>query len=129
MKMKSIFLFSGILFLSLFSTDSFSQIQQPAKWSSSVQQKEKGEAILTFSVKIDKGWHIYSQFIAEGGPIPTSLSFEKNSNFSIEGKANEEGKLIDLYDKSFEMKLKYFENKFSIHQKSLGFHRGFFLLS
>ena len=59
------------------------QILNPVTWSWKAEPISKGEYKLIFTAKIDKGWHTYSQFIAEGGPVPTAITFE-NSNKDIQ---------------------------------------------
>ena len=102
--------------LLLISTSLSAQILQPVKWSYSVEQTTAGEATLLMKAKIDKGWHLYSQNIAEGGPIKTTFSFVASPNYELVGKVIE-GKAIDYFDKSFEMQLAYFANEAVFKQK------------
>jgi hypothetical protein len=57
------------------------------------------------------GWHVYSQFTPEGGPVPTAFTFNKNALLSLEGKTRESGKIIEYFDKNFNVKVKYFDHK------------------
>lgn len=94
------------------------QIVTPVKWTWKAEQTGKGEYKLIFNAKIDKGWHTYSQFIGEGGPVPTSLTFDKaNKDVQLNGKATETGpKIHSGHDPVFDMELKSFENEFTIVQ-------------
>ena len=92
------------------------QILQPVKWSYAAEQTKSGEAILIITAKIDKGWHLYSQLIPDGGPIKTSFNFTTSSNYELVGKV-EEGKAIEYYDKNFEMQLMYFATEAVFKQK------------
>lgn len=94
----------------------YAQIQNPVKWTSSVEQKSSTEATLIMSATIEKDWHVYSQFIDDGGPIPTSIKFEKTKNYALDGKAAEAGKMITEFDKSFEMNLKFFTDRVTFRQ-------------
>lgn len=105
MKILFVFLISIISF-SLFQVHA--QVKYPVKWTYSVKQTGGDVAELIFKAKIDKGWHLYSQIIPEGGPLPTEFHFNKSKNFSLNGKVSEpKGKTE--YDKTFEMNIKFFD--------------------
>lgn len=89
------------------------QTPNPVKWSWKAEPAGKGEYKLTFTAKIDKKWHTYSQYIAEGGPVPTSIKFDdKNKTVQLIGKTTETGtKVHDGHDVVFDMQLKYFEDE------------------
>ncbi len=93
------------------------QILQPVHWSYSLGRVSAGAQELVFTARMDKTWHIYSPSIADGGPIPVSLSFEKSGSYELAGKITEEGKVISEYSKEFEMDLKYYEEKVVFRQK------------
>lgn len=115
--MKKLFLLASAIFLSMgFST---AQIVTPVKWTWKAEQITKGEYKLIFTATIDKGWHTYSQFIGDGGPVPTSLTFDKaNKDVQLSGKATETGsKVHSGHDAVFDMELKSFENDLTIQQR------------
>ena len=106
-----------IFFLLLcISCSGFSQVLKPVKWSFSSSKVNDSTANLYMKATIDKGWHIYSQFITGEGPIPTTFTFDKSNDYIFVGKAYEP-KAIEEYDKNFEMKLKYFENSVTFIQQ------------
>lgn len=74
------------LFLLLFAVLTFNglsaQILDPVSWSFDKIQLDNGEYQLNFTAQMEEGWVIYSQFIEEGGPVPTSFQF--NSMDGIE---------------------------------------------
>lgn len=92
------------------------QILQPVKWKTSVEYGEPGTATLVMTANIDKGWHLYSQFIADGGPIKTTFTFEPSSGYETVGVVTE-SKAVEYYDKNFEMQLKYFSGQAVFKQK------------
>src|ERR1035437_2372125 len=97
-----------IFFLLVFIPFSFlfSQIQQPVKWKFSVNKISDSEAELILKVTIDKNWHIYSmQQESDQGPISLTFNFEKNKNYSLDGKTIEPTPK-KMYDKNFEMNVK-----------------------
>ncbi|RVU23341.1 disulfide bond formation protein DsbD [Sandaracinomonas limnophila] len=85
MKIKSIL---TSLFL-LFGFFLFAEKITPAKWSwtlKPVNPKVGEVAELIFKVKIDKGWYLYSSdFDPNLGPVVTTVSFDKNSSYSLVG--------------------------------------------
>lgn len=109
---KSLLVFISVLFC--FSADG--QIQNPVKWKYSVNCLANNEAELVLTATLEPGWHLYSQNIADGGPIPTSFTFTPNANYEKSGPVKE-GKPITKYEESFEMDLSYFENSAVFKQK------------
>ena len=106
----------SILFL-FTASFAFSQIFKPVKWTYSVNRINDCEAELILKAKLDKGWHMYSQFLdRDDGPVATTFSFDKNSNCTFTGKV-QEGKPIKEYDPNFEMELNFFANEATFKQK------------
>lgn len=105
------------LLLSFISLTLFAQIQNPVKWTYSVENNGKEEATLVIKASIDKGWHLYSQFIGEGGPVPTSFRFDKSNNYSLVGKVNEIPKAKPIFDEIFGMQVAWFEKTATFKQK------------
>ena len=63
-----------------------SQIVDPVKWTFSQNKVSGDEFEINFTAKIDKGWHLYSTDLPEGGPIKTSFYFEGLENAELVGK-------------------------------------------
>lgn len=105
------------LLLSFISLTLFAQIQNPVKWTYSVENNGKEEATLVIKASIAKGWHLYSQFIGEGGPVPTSFRFDKSNNYSLVGKVDEIPKAKPIFDEIFEMQVAWFEKTATFKQK------------
>jgi cytochrome c biogenesis protein CcdA len=60
------------------------------------------------NASIDDGWYLYTQDIADNGPIPTSFTFENEAgDFEIIGEVRE-SESNKKFDKVFEMDLSYF---------------------
>ncbi len=94
----------------------FTQILDPVKWTFKVEQTKPDEATLLLIAKADPGWHVYSQDIPAGGPIPTSFKFEKSPAYELIGKVTEP-KPIEENDPNFNMVLKFFADKAVFKQK------------
>ncbi len=91
------------------------QILHPVKWSFSTEQKEN-EVTLLLKATIDKHWHLYSQDIGDGGPIPTSFKFTPSADYELTGKVAEPY-AETFHDPNFDMDLKFFENSATFKQK------------
>ena len=115
--LKKLHLKSSYFFLFLIlSLNSFSQVLNPVKWTYSVKQINENSAELILTAKIDKGWHLYSQNMEEGGPIVTNFIFDKNKNYELVGKTSEP-KPESEYDDMFKMTVKYFNTQAVFKQK------------
>ncbi|OOV20237.1 cytochrome c biogenesis protein CcdA [Flavobacterium sp. LM4] len=106
-----------IALLLLLSGSMFAQMYNPVKWSTSVEKISDKEYILKAQAIIQSGWHLYGQYIEEGGPSPTAFTFKNaQKNFELIGKTTED-KGHETVDKIFDMKIKYFEDKAVFTQK------------
>ncbi len=115
MKKAVVFVYLASL---LISGSAWGQILNPAKWSWKAVPTGKGEYNLVFTASIDGKWHVYSQFLGEGGPVPTALLFTENKDVQIVGKASETGaRMHEGHDPVFDMELKYFEGSMTCIQK------------
>ncbi len=116
--------FSRFLVVSLFSVLTFcctsqpapAQILKPVKWEFSSAKNGADEAVLIFTAHIDSNWHLYSQFVGEGGAIPTKFTIPKSKDYDLLGPVKE-GKAVKIHDKNFGIDLLYFENKAVFKQR------------
>ncbi len=106
-----------LFLLSAISVLGYSQILNPVKWTYSVENNGSDKATLVINAKIDKGWHLYSQFIGEGGPVPTSFRFEKSDAYTLTGKVKEVPKAKSIFDNIFEMQVAWFEKSATFKQE------------
>lgn len=104
------------LFVLLLSMPLFAQIIEPAKWNFSVEQKNDSEATLVFKVKLDEGWHMYSQFTPPGGPLPMVFNFDKDKCYERIGEVAE-SKPHEEYDSTFEVNTLIFHHEAIFKQK------------
>ena len=103
--------------LLLFAVAMQAQIQDPVKFNSELKILAADEAEVVFTAAIDKGWHVYSTDLGDGGPISATFNVEKISGAEVVGKLKPVGKEISTFDKLFEMKVRYFENTAQFVQK------------
>ena len=113
-----------LLFLPLLSlllglaTPAAAQIERPVTWKFAASPADKaGEATLTFSASIAGNWHIYSQFIEEGGPEPTSFKFTPSPDYELVGKVAESPEPVKAFEKAFNMNIAYFPKRAVFSQK------------
>ena len=114
--MKKTFLLSCLMMV-LGWTTVFAQIQDPVQFKTEWKKISDTEAQIVFTGVIDEGWHVYSTDLPEGGPISATFNTDKMEGVELDGKLMPEGKEIEAFDKVFEMKLRYFEEKATFIQK------------
>jgi thiol:disulfide interchange protein len=115
--------FLGLIFLFLaVSTqaqfpDPNAKIYDPVKWSFSSEKLNDNEHNLIITAKIEKGWHVYSQFIEDGGPIPTSFKFKSSADYKLVDKVTETPKAVTAFDKNFNMQIAWHKDQVIFKQK------------
>ena len=102
-------LFSGIL---LAQTD-----EDPALWSHEVRSLENGEYELVFTGIIAPEWHIYSQFTAEGGSLPSEFTYlNAGTDYELLG-ITEESTTVREYSEIFEVEETFFRERAEFTQR------------
>ncbi|MCV6630522.1 MAG: protein-disulfide reductase DsbD family protein [Flavobacteriaceae bacterium] len=92
------------------------QIHDPVQWETATKKISDTEYELITTAIIDGEWHLYSQSVPEDGPIPTTFTYESNSNYLKKGNTKEEkGKTVE--DSIFGMRIKYFGKKAKFTQR------------
>lgn len=111
--MKSI-----IFFLSLiFSSFAFGQdMPEPISWKFEVVSGDQDVEIVQITADIDEGWHLYSQFTDEGGPIPTEFTFE-SEDIELLGDVEEITEAKRSFSEMFEIDVVQFSKKAVFNQK------------
>ena len=93
------------------------QIKDPVKFKTELTALSDTEAEVVFTAAIDKGWHVYSTDLGDGGPISATFNIDNKSGVELVGKLKPVGKEVATFDKLFEMKVRYFENTAKFVQK------------
>ena len=91
--------------------------EMPVKFSVQQKQVSPTEVDVVFTAKIDKGWHVYSTNIPDGGPTAATMHTEKAEGAQPMGGLIKQGKEISEEDQIFGMRLSYFENAVTFIQK------------
>lgn len=89
---------------------------QPVHWAYAAKKTSAKEAVVFFKATIDDGWHIYSQFIKDGGPVKTTISFSRSKEYVLVGPTIEP-KPITRIEKVFNMEVGFFEKTVIFQQK------------
>ena len=110
---------SCIILLSIFcySPAVIAQAHKPVKWEFKVASITGDEASLVFTATLDEGWHIYSQFLEEDGPLPTTFTFAPSKEYTLVGKVKEESPGVKSYNEIFMMDIVWFEKTAVFVQK------------
>ncbi|SMC60918.1 Disulphide bond corrector protein DsbC [Pedobacter nyackensis] len=91
--------------------------QQPVLWTASAKPLKDNTFEIRLIASISDGWYIYSQFMGNKGPLPTSITYKKNPSVDILGKVEEIGELKQKYESSFGIDVKYYYNKVEFIQQ------------
>ncbi len=119
-------IFLALLFSGIFVSG---QILDPVDWNFSKEKTGENEYTLIFTAEIENKWHLYSQHLPEGGPIPTSFSFESTENYKLLGDVEEVSEAETKYDASFGMDIKMFSQEAVFKQRIKVLSSGDFTLS
>ncbi|MDN0070821.1 cytochrome c biogenesis protein CcdA [Bacteroides caecigallinarum] len=101
----------------LLALPALAQIQEPIKFKTEWKQNSESEAEIIFNATIDKGWHVYSTELEEGGPISASFNIDQIQGAETIGKLTPIGNEINEMDPIFGMKVRYFKDKATFIQK------------
>jgi thiol:disulfide interchange protein len=106
------------LLLFLISFSGFSQIINSVKWEFGSEKISETEYDLIFVAKIESHWALYSQFVEEGGPLPTVFSFESAPDFELIETVKElELNKVTQLDPVFEMVVSKYYDKAIFKQR------------
>ena len=114
--MKKIFILGLIGLMGLMGNITYAQLLDPAKRTYTVKETSATEAELVITVKLDNGWHMYSQHTDENGPLPTVFDFTKSDDYQLVGKVAEP-KPHEEMDPIFGCVVKSFSNTVIFRQK------------
>lgn len=109
-----------IVFLSL--PFCFGQSDNPVLWRFHVEKANVDETSILMNASIAPGWHLYSQFLTEGGPVPTHFTFEQSDDFTFMGRVEEAGTPIKFYSELFEMEITWYTGQ-ALFTQRIRLHR------
>ena len=92
------------------------QILKPVTWNSSVEMNDERNGRLIFKASIDEGWHLYGIDLPDGGPNPTTFTFDKVEGMTLNGDITPSRKPHEQVDMVFHLKLNWWEDKVDFYQ-------------
>ena len=95
----------------------FSQENIMVQWQLKANFITKDEVILVITAVLHPGWHLYSQDIKEGGPIPTRFTFDQTKDFFLLGGTQEKGKSFSYHDEVYEMEITWYSGTVTFSQR------------
>ena len=91
--------------------------ENPVLWSHEYHKISDTEYELIIKGDIFDGWHVYSQFTAEGGSMPSEFTYDKaGTDYELIGKT-EESETITEYVEVFDVDETFFKEKVVFTQK------------
>ncbi|MDB4925995.1 protein-disulfide reductase DsbD domain-containing protein [Mucilaginibacter sp.] len=109
-------LLTALLLFIVFAIQGKAQILAPVTWSYAAKKTSTTEAVIFIKATIDDGWHVYSQFVKEGGPVKTTITFAPSKTYALIGSTIEP-KPISRMEKVFNMEVGFFEHSVIFQQK------------
>lgn len=75
------------------------------------------EVVLVITATLHPEWHLYSQHIKEGGPMPTRFTFEQKNDFVLIGSTQEKGDPFSYHDETYEMDITWYSGTVTFLQR------------
>jgi DsbC/DsbD-like thiol-disulfide interchange protein len=92
------------------------QAQPPVTWQVRSEPLSVNEVKLFITAKLRPNWHIYSQHLREGGPMPTRFQFSPNNEVFFLGDVLEMGLPVKFCDDIYEMEITWYSEEVSFIQ-------------
>lgn len=111
--MKKVTLIFALVFTTLLLN---AQILNPTKWT--FDSKQNGnEAELIFKATVEEGWHVYDINLPDGGPIPTTITYNDSTLFDFVGDIQRSKDPITVFDENFNLNVSYYGEEVTFTQK------------
>ena len=104
---RVVLVLTSLFFVCLGAAYAQMKVQNPVRWSTSVQERDSVIELVA-KAQIEAPYHLYSCFLPEGGPTPTSFSFKDTSRFQLVGEVEEIGNVHEEFDEVFKLNLKMY---------------------
>src|SRR6267154_484909 len=95
----------------------FSQENRMVQWQFKTNFVSTDEIMLVITAALHPGWHLYSQDIKEGGPMPTRFTFDQTKDFLLLGGPQEKGKSFSYHDEVSEMEITWYTGTVTFSQR------------
>jgi len=106
-----------ILLLVLGANTNLRSQENTITWKTAIVKESDTAYTLVFTASLKEGWHLYSQFLPEGGPLATEFTFKnENKAYELIGDVLE-SETHKAYEEIFEMETSYFEKEAVFKQR------------
>ncbi len=82
---------------------------EPVEWEFSTKAVDKDTYEVIMTASMEHPWHIYSQYMEDGGPVPTTITFTENPAIQLVGETKEDCIPIEKYEDVFMLDTRYYE--------------------
>lgn len=93
------------------------QMQDPVQFKTEWKAISDNEAEIVFTGTIERGWHVYSTDLEEGGPTSATFNIDQIKGAELVGKLTPKGNELDMMDPVFGMQVRFFEGTAIFVQK------------
>jgi len=114
MKIKFILLLSMLL---TGITGVNAQKLSPITWETAVTDNQADKAVITFTAKVEKGWHLYGFDLPDDGPNSTSIIINYPEGVTPDGEPTPSRQPVEKFDPIFSLKLTWWDADVSFTQK------------
>ena len=104
---RVVLVLTSLLLVCLGATYAQMKAQNPVRWSTSVQERDSVIELVA-KAQIEAPYHLYSCFLPEGGPTPTTFSFKEDARYQLVGGVEEIGNAHEEFDEVFKLNLKMY---------------------
>src|SRR5690242_16343011 len=110
MKPIPIRIFHLLILVFSFSVSKAEAQREPVSWLISLDSVTRDKGVLKCQAKIQQGWHLYSQYMDEGGPMPTKFTFNEQG-YKVVGRPTEKGKVTAFHDDLYDMQVVWYSDE------------------
>ena len=93
------------------------QIVSPVKWKIDLEKMGDSIGYIVLKATIEDGWHLYSNDLPEGGPIPTTVEWKNLYNVKVVGNLEVSPKPHEEISQIFMLKLGFWSKQAVLKQK------------
>ncbi|MDR1455368.1 MAG: thiol:disulfide interchange protein, partial [Tannerella sp.] len=113
--MRRSIIWTGCLLLTVFLAGA--QIHTPVRWKIELTDPVSAEKEVRFTAIAEAGWHVYDMNLPDGGPIPTSFTFETLRGAELIGKPAASVTPVTVHDDMFDMDVSWYAGTVTFTQK------------
>ena len=81
------------------------QTTQAVDWTFSLEDRGEGNFAVVADAEVAEGWFVYSQFVEDGGPVPTLIGLSATTGAELGAQPTESGEAIQGFDPYFDMEV------------------------